>query len=122
MSASARGFVVRPLQNELYYTADSQLWRAARDGSSPVALARLDGAYNGVSSRDSNVFYPTILTPPGSNLALAFSAPFVTPCSAVDGYEPNNTLATAAAITPGSLSAALCTDDLTNSDWTTTTS
>ena len=88
----------------------------ARDGSSPVALARLDGAYNGVSNRDTNVFYPTIITPPGSNLALAFSAPFVTPCSAVDGYEPNNTLATAAAITPGSLSAALCTDDLTNSD------
>jgi hypothetical protein len=113
---SARGFVVRPLQNELYYTADSQLWRAARDGSSPLALARLDGAYNGASSRDSNAFYPTILTPPGSNLALAFGAPFVTPCSTVDGYEPNNTLATAAAITPGGLSAALCTDDLTNSD------
>jgi hypothetical protein len=112
----ARGFVVRPLQNELYYTADSHLWRAARDGSSPVALARLDGAYNGVSNRDINSFYPTIIAPPGSNLALAFGAPFVTPCSAVDSYEPNNSLATAVEIAPGSLSAALCTDDLTNPD------
>ena len=34
----------------------------------------------------------------------------------VDGYEPNNTLATAAAITPGTLSAALCTPDLANVD------
>ena len=110
------GFVVRPLAGELYFTADSQLWRAALDGSSPVALARLDGAYNGVSNLDINVFYPTIITPPGSNLALAFSAPYAPSCATVDGYEPNNTLATAAAITPGSLSAALCTDNLANPD------
>jgi len=105
---AARGFVVRPLLNELYYTAGSQLWRAALDGSSPVAVASLEGRYNGVSNQDANVFYPTTITPPGSNLALAYSAPFAQPCS-VDPYEPNNTLATASAITTGTLSASFCT-------------
>ena len=114
--SSARGFVVRPLLGELYYTAGSQLWRAALDGSSPVALATLDGAYNGVSNLNPGAFYPTVITPPGSNLALAYGEPFAQPCSAVDGYEPNNTLATAAGITPGTLSAALCSPDLVTID------
>ncbi len=90
--------------------------RAALDGSSPAALAALDGAHNGISNLDPGVFYPTVISPPGSNLALAYSAPFAQPCSAVDGYEPNNTLATAAAITPGALSAALCSPDLVTID------
>ena len=34
----------------------------------------------------------------------------------MDGYEPNNTLETAAAITPGTFSVALCTDSLVNID------
>ena len=107
---------MRPLAGELYYTADNRLWRAGLDGSSPVAVARLDGAYNGVSNLDVNVFYPTVITPPGSNLALAYSAPYAPSCAAVDSYEPNDTVATAAAITPGTLDAALCTVNLANPD------
>ncbi len=114
--SNARGFAARPLLGELYYTAGSQLVRAALDGSSPAALATLDGAYNGVSNLNPGAFYPTIITPPGSNLALSYSAPFAQPCSAVDGYEPNNTLTTAAGITPGTLSAALCSPDLATVD------
>ncbi|MFN8333457.1 MAG: LamG-like jellyroll fold domain-containing protein, partial [Saprospiraceae bacterium] len=112
----ARGFVVRPLLNELYFVADSQLWRSDRNGNNPVSIARLDGDYSGVSNLDSNVFYPTVLTPPGSNLALANSVPFEQPCSAVDIYEPNDTMATAASITTGTLTAALCTASLTQND------
>lgn len=112
----ARGFVVQPLSNELYFVADSQLWRADRDGNNAVAVVRLDGQYNGVSNLDANVFYPTTITSPESNLALAYSAPFAQPCGSSNILEPNDTMATAAAISPGTLTAALCTASLTQVD------
>ncbi|MEZ4834199.1 MAG: hypothetical protein R2873_19815 [Caldilineaceae bacterium] len=111
-----RGFAVQPLSDELYFVADSRLWQSDRDGNNPVSVARLDGEYNGVSNLDPNVFYPTTITPPGSNLALAFSVPYEQPCVNVDTLEPNDTFATAATITTGSLSAALCTASLTQID------
>jgi hypothetical protein len=110
--SDARGFVVRPLMGELYFTADRQIWRAGLDGDSPVALARLDGEYSGVSNLDINVFYPTVITPPISNLVLAYSLPFVPSCASVDAYEPNDSLETAAEITPGTFTAALCPEGL----------
>ncbi|MBI1293407.1 hypothetical protein GC175_00430, partial [bacterium] len=117
----ARGFVVDPLSDQLFFVADSQLWRSDRDGNNAVSLARLDGSYNGVSNLDPNVFYPTTLSSPSSNLTLAYSAPFAQPCADADGasgnmLEPNDTLATAATITAGSLSATLCTASLDKDD------
>ena len=116
----ARGFVVRSLKNELYFSDGNSLFRAALDGSNAQEIARLEGAYNGVSNLDANVFYPTIITPPndesGSNLVLGFSQPFAQPCSAVDAYEPNDSAASAAAIGVGTLQAALCTRSLTELD------
>jgi len=113
---AARGFVVQPLSDELYFVADSQLWRADRDGNNAVAVTRLDGQYNGVSNLDANVFYPTTITSPESNLALAYSAPFAQPCGTSNILEPNDTIATAAAITTGTLAASLCTASLTQVD------
>lgn len=112
----ARGFVVQPLSDELYFVADSQLWRADRNGDNAVTVTRLDGQYNGVSNLDANVFYPTTITAPESNLALAYSAGFAQPCGSSNILEPNDTMATAAAISPGTLSAALCTASLTQVD------
>ncbi len=111
-----RGLVVRPLLDELLYTAGSELRRSELDGANPSTVALLEGEYNGVSNLDPGVFYPTVITPPGSNLAVVNSTPFAQPCAAVDGHEPNDTLATAAAITPGTLSAALCTASLAQPD------
>ncbi len=112
----ARGFVVQPLSDELYFVADSQLWRADRAGNNAVAVVRLDGQYNGVSNLDANVFYPTTITSPESNLALAYSVGFAQPCGSSNILEPNDTMATAAAISPGTLTAALCTASLTQVD------
>lgn len=112
----ARGFVVQPLSNELYFVADRQLWRADRDGNNAVAVTRLDGQYNGVSNLDANVFYPTTITSPESNLTLAYSAPFAQLCGTSNILEPNDTIATAAAITTGTLAASLCTASLTQVD------
>ncbi len=117
----ARGFVVRALENEIYFSDGNTLYRAALDGSNAKTIAQLSGAYNGVSNLDANVFYPTTITPPGtgqsdSNLVLGYSQPFAQPCSAVDDYEPNDSAATAAAIGVGRIQAALCTSDLDHLD------
>lgn len=111
-----RGIVVRPLENELYYSDGSELFRAALDGSAATRVARLEGEYNGVSNLDPGVFYPAVITPPGSNLVLGYSQPFAQPCTAVDAYEPNDSESTAAAIGVGTISAALCTASLTKLD------
>ena len=112
----SHGFVLRPLQNELYFTNDAGVMRAALNGSNAQELARLEGAYNGVTNYDSNVFYPTVITPPESNLVLGYGQPYGQPCNAVDSREPNDTLATAAPIGLGTISAALCTQDATRID------
>ncbi|MBI1298362.1 hypothetical protein GC175_25795, partial [bacterium] len=114
--SGARGFVVQPLSDELYFVAGNRLWRADRDGNDAESLARLSGAYNGVSNLDPGIFYPTTITPPESNLALVYGVPFAQPCAAVDTFEPNDTFATATAITAGTLSSALCSPSLTQQD------
>ncbi|MBI1293418.1 hypothetical protein GC175_00485 [bacterium] len=111
----ARGFVVQPLSDELYFVAGSRLWRSDRDGNNAESLVRLDGQYNGVSNLDPNVFYPTFITSPESNLTLAYSAPFAQPC-ANDVLEPNDTLATAASISTGTLTSLLCSNSLNQID------
>ena len=116
VDSGARGFVVRPLQNELYYSDRNALRRSALDGSAPQVIAQFGGEYNGVSNVDANVFYPTTLTPPHFNMALGYSQPFAQPCTAVDAYEPNNTAETAASIGVGTIHASLCTQDLANID------
>ena len=76
----------------------------------------MEGEYNGVLNLDPNVFYPAVITPPGSNLVLGYSQPFAQPCGAVDAYEPNDSESTAAAIGVGTISAALCSSSLTALD------
>ncbi|NUM43532.1 MAG: hypothetical protein HUU38_02415 [Anaerolineales bacterium] len=108
LASPARGIVVRPLANALYYTSGLSLLQAALDGSNPTELARLEGSYYGVSNLDPNVFYPTGFTTPSSNLALGWSVPYAQPCS--DSYEPNGTPGTATVIGVGTINSVLCTN------------
>jgi hypothetical protein len=100
---SARGLVVQPLQNSLYYTSYDDLMRADLDGTNETSITSLaHRRYYGVSNRDPLVFPYVFINPPQSNLALGMSAPFApSPCLAADGYEPNDTPATATALTCG---------------------
>jgi hypothetical protein len=112
----ARGFVVEPLEDELYFVAGSRLWRADRDGNNAETIARLSGEYNGVSNLNPDVFYPIIVTAPESNLTLAYSAPFAQPCDSNNILEPNDTLATAALISTGTLTASMCSNSFNQID------
>lgn len=103
----ARGVVVRPLANALYYTSGPSLLQAALDGSNPTELMRLEGSYFGVSNLDPGVFYPAGFTTPSSNLALGWSVPYAQPCS--DSSEPNGTPGTATVIGAGTINSVLCT-------------
>ncbi|MCB8990047.1 MAG: hypothetical protein H6665_05455 [Ardenticatenaceae bacterium] len=107
LSSPARGGVVRPLANALFYSSGPSLLQAELDGGNAIELARLEGSYYGVSNLDPNIFYPTTFTAPSSNLALGWSEPFAQPCT--DAYEPNNSPATATPITAGAISSVLCT-------------
>ncbi|MBK9049487.1 MAG: hypothetical protein IPL78_00800 [Chloroflexi bacterium] len=56
LTSPTRGVIVRPLNNELYYTSGFNLVQATLDGSNPTTLSRLEGSYSGVSNLDPGGF------------------------------------------------------------------
>ncbi len=116
LGAPGRGLIVRPHDNTLYFSAGDSLRRADLDGNHVVEIARQTGQYTGVSNLNPEEFFPVWFGAPASNLALAYGSPFAAPCSAVNAYEPNNTVDEAAEIALGETVAALCSADLNSPD------
>ena len=110
LGASARGVVVLPQQNTIFYSKWESLWQAELDGGNAAEVGWLGAQrYYGVSNLDPLLFPNHTLYPPHSNLAYGLSAAFApSPCLAADGYEYNDTAATATSLTPGTTTAALC--------------
>ena len=98
LDANARGVAVQPLRNALFYSSGSTLFQALLDGSSPVAIAQLSGAYQGPSNLDPGSYPQVSIAAPASALVLGGGSPIVSPCTLADGYElpdGNNSPATA---------------------------
>ena len=114
LGSVARGLIVRPFEDALYYVSDVSLTRARLDGSNAENLADLSQrAYTGLMLPVNAVsFSPTYIFRPAGNLAFVIAAPFgAPPCVLNDSFEPNNSAAAARAITVGSANGALCTTD-----------
>ncbi len=110
LGKDARGIVVSPQQNALYFTQETSVVRTDLDGGNLQLLTNLNGArYTGVSNLDPTVFPWIFISPPLSNLTLAMGTAFAPPaCATADGNEPNDSKATATAVGVGSFTAALC--------------
>ena len=114
LGGEARGLVVRPYENALYYVSGNNLVRAGLDGSGPTVLADLSqrpytGLYLPVNP---NSFARTYIVRPSGNLAFVMATPFgAPPCVTNDSHEPNNSAAAATAIAAGNTAGALCTTD-----------
>jgi hypothetical protein len=110
IGADARGLVVLPAQNTLYYSKWDSLWQAQLDGNNQTDVVWLGHQrYYGVSNLNPTVFPFVYINPPTSNLAFGLDAPFAaSPCVAADPNEPNDTPATATTLTAGTYAAALC--------------
>ncbi|MFZ2358812.1 MAG: LamG-like jellyroll fold domain-containing protein, partial [Anaerolineae bacterium] len=114
LGREARGLVVRPYENALYYVSYSSLIRSGLDGSNANTLADLSQrAYTGLMLPVNPVsFSPTWINRPQGNLAFVIAAPFgAPPCVVNDGFEPNNSAAAAQAVAVGNTNGALCITD-----------
>ena len=90
LDASARGVAVQP-RIALYYSSGGVMLQAALDGSNPLTITTLAGAYNGPSNLDPNAFPLAVIAPPQSQLTMAAGRdPLVSPCTLADSHEPNN--------------------------------
>lgn len=99
LSADARGLVLRPERNELFYSNGSTLLRASVDGGSPVTVTALSGEYQGPSNLDPNVYQLTPIGAPDTSLLLGRGTPILSPCAVADTYEPNNAIGSATPLT-----------------------
>ncbi|MEZ4767996.1 MAG: LamG-like jellyroll fold domain-containing protein [Caldilineales bacterium] len=110
LGANARGTVVVPQQNSIYFTSGNAIARSDLNGDNYEELAWLDGQrYTGVSNLDPTAFPWLFFNHPDSNLVLAFGAPFAPPaCTGADGNEPNDSAAAATVVGTGTFTAALC--------------
>ena len=118
----ARGLVVRPLQNALYFSTDSALVRTELDGANWETLVWYSAGqrYTGVSNLNPSVFPWAFINAPQSNLVLAYGGPFApATCTTLDGNEPNDTQAQATAVGVGTFTGALCrsTSAAAGADW-----
>ena len=99
LDAGARGIAVRPLQGALFYSSGGVMLQAALDGSSPVAIAQLSGAYQGFSNLNPAVQPVITIVAPASSLVLGGGSPIVSACALADTREPNNDAGSATPLT-----------------------
>ncbi|MFN8445402.1 MAG: LamG-like jellyroll fold domain-containing protein, partial [Caldilineaceae bacterium] len=112
LGVDARGLIVQPFENAVYYVSYDNLIRTDLDGNNasyPANLSRR--TYDGLRLPiNPTVFAPAILERPEGNIVLMTGTPFAAPpCLLNDLNEPNNSASAAKEIGVGVTTGALCT-------------